>query len=284
MLPVYASDLVKLGVSHVTITINAIDPKIGAQIYKYVDYMGTRYTGEAGASILMANQLAGLKYLTENGIICKINMVMLKGVNDHHIVEVVKKVKELGAEITNIMQLIPVEGSVFENMPLVSNKELMNLRKECGVHMKQMYHCKQCRADAIGTLDKDQSIQFRGCGSDAKAEQKKPVSKVAVATKSGVIVDQHFGHAEEFYIYESDGKEVKFIETRNVDKYCSGIEECGEKENKIENILTTVSDCQIVMALRIGTSPSTKLAQKGIKVITTYDLIENAVKTAARSV
>jgi nitrogenase molybdenum-iron protein alpha/beta subunit/uncharacterized Fe-S cluster-containing radical SAM superfamily protein len=78
MLPFYAKDLVELGVSHVTITINAVDPKVTAKVYKYVDYLGVRYVGEEGARILLNNQLSGLKYLTNHGIVCKVNIVMLK--------------------------------------------------------------------------------------------------------------------------------------------------------------------------------------------------------------
>ena len=45
-------------------------------------------------AILLANQLSGLKYLASRGIICKVNIVVLKGINDHHIEDVVKKVKD----------------------------------------------------------------------------------------------------------------------------------------------------------------------------------------------
>jgi MoaA/NifB/PqqE/SkfB family radical SAM enzyme len=282
MLPLYAQDLIDLGVTHVTVTLNAIDPKIGAKIYKYVDYMGVRYTGESGAGILIGNQLTGLKYLTSRGIICKVNTVMLKGVNDDHIETVVKKVKELGCEITNIMQLIPVAGSAFEDMPLVNNKEITAMRKQCEVHIKQMYHCKQCRADAIGTLGNDVSIEYRGCTAPSSTQEKTLEAKrFAVATKSGMLVDQHFGHASEFYIYESDGKTAKFIERRNVEKYCTGVEHCEDKASKIDNILTAVKDCHSVLALRIGDSPSKRLQDMGIGIVVTYDRIEDAVKKAA---
>ena len=156
MLPFYAQELIDLGVTHVTVTMNAIDPKITAKVYKFIDYLGVTYTGEEGTQILLNNQLSGIKYLADRGIMVKVNIVMLKGINDHHIEEVTKKVKELGAGITNIMQMIPVKGSVFENMPLTSNKEIMDLRKKCEINIKQMYHCKQCRADAIGLLGDDQ--------------------------------------------------------------------------------------------------------------------------------
>src|SRR5471030_1861942 len=97
MLPFYAQELIDLGVTHVTVTMNAIDPKITAKVYKFIDYLGVTYTGEEGTQILLNNQLSGIKYLTDRGIMVKVNIVMLKGINDHHIQDVTKKVKELGA-------------------------------------------------------------------------------------------------------------------------------------------------------------------------------------------
>lgn len=293
MLPLYADELVELGVSHVTVTMNAVNATIGAKIYKHIDYMGNRYYGEVGAAILMANQLAGLKRLTTLGIVCKVNIVMLKGINEFHIPIVVAKAKELGCEITNIMQMIPVKGSAFENMPLTSNKEIMEMRKKCELSMKQMYHCRQCRADAIGTLDNDQSINFRGCtgGSCSTEEKKEQVEEkpilFAVSSKSGVLVDQHFGHATDFYIYEYKDNNIRFKERRSVSKYCDGSESCdgmggGNKEGKIDAILETVKDCKGVLAMRIGEAPKKRLKENSIETFTTYDRIEDAVKQAAQ--
>jgi nitrogenase molybdenum-iron protein alpha/beta subunit/MoaA/NifB/PqqE/SkfB family radical SAM enzyme len=284
MLPMYASELVELGVSHVTITINAVDPKIGAKVYKEVRYLGTTYTGIEAATILLANQLSGLKYLAERGLVCKVNIVTLKGINDEHIEEVVKKVKGLGASITNIMQMIPVEGSVFENIPLVSHKEITALREKCGVHLEQMYHCKQCRADAIGMLDKDISMHYsvpeKKKEEEESKEEKGPI-RFAISSKSGMLIDEHFGHAKSFYIYEYKNGEPVYIENRNVDKYCSGSEACDEEQDKIEKLMRTIQDCQGVLTLRIGNAPEKKLLDKGIKVFKTYDRIEKAVREAA---
>ncbi len=289
MLPLHAQELIDLGVSHITVTVNAVDPEIGAKIYKHIDYMGTRYTGVAASSILLANQLSGLRYLTARGIICKVNTVMLRGINDTHIEEVVKKVKELGVYVSNIMQLIPVAGSAFEQLELVSNRELMAIRKKCEPELRQMYHCRQCRADAVGTLDNDQSIEFSGACKTKAAALPKEVKKYAVASKSGMLVDQHFGHAIAFYIYESDGKTVRFIEKRLVKNYCTGFDACTgfddsvlDKKPALESILAAVSDCSCVLALRTGEAPTKKLESLGIEVISTYDRIEDAVlKTSA---
>lgn len=286
MLPYYAKELAKLGVSHVTVTVNAVDPAIGAKIYKHVDFMGNRYHGEAAASILLANQLSGIKLLIDEGVIVKINTVTLMGINDTHIEEVVKTVKDMGCFISNVMPLIPVKGSAFEGLKIATNREINAIRDKCGVHLKQMYHCKQCRADAIGKLDSDISLDFRE--NEARSESKTIVSpkglRFAITSKGGMLVDQHFGQASELYIYDYLDDEVQFKEKRVIGKYCSGEEECDEKEDKIGTILKALNDCDGTITMRIGDLPTKRLESKGIKVFTTYDRIEDAVKTAAQEI
>jgi len=283
MLPFYAQELIDLGVTHVTVTMNAIDPKITAKVYKFIDYLGVTYTGEEGTQILLNNQLSGIKYLADRGIMVKVNIVMLKGINDHHIEEVTKKVKELGAGITNIMQMIPVKGSVFENMPLTSNKEIMDLRKKCEINIKQMYHCKQCRADAIGLLGDDQSQKFNKPMNESDIKEEKTL-KFAIASKSGIGVDMHFGHASEFYIYEYKNGDAKYIEKRNVDKYCNGIDACDEEEDKFAKLSKVVSDCDGVLSLRMGDEPKKKFKNMGIEVFMTCETIETAVIKAGEAI
>jgi nitrogen fixation protein NifB len=62
------------------------------------------------------------------------------------------------------MPLIPAPGSIFENYPHTSTKEINQLRKACEIDLQQMYHCKQCRADAIGLLGDDRSGEFNTSG------------------------------------------------------------------------------------------------------------------------
>ena len=288
-LPEYVEDIKRVGVSHATVTINAVDPVIGAQIYKFAMYRGKKYTGETAAALLLANQMAGLRALSQAGIVSKVNTVLLKGINDGHIPQVVETARELGAVMTNIMQLIPVKGSVFENMPLVSNKELMDMRRSCEPTLKQMYHCKQCRADAVGLLGDDKSIDYRPPVAEqapVAAEIKPAVARkirIAVASKTGMTVDQHFGQAEQFYIYESDGAAASYVETRSVSKYCNGMDDCGEKAGRMAGILAAVDDCKGVLALRIGESPLKKLETKGIRVFTLYENVDKAVNDAAKA-
>ena len=102
--------------------------------------------------------------LTERGILCKVNSVMIPGVNDKHLVEVNKAVKSRGAFLHNIMPLIsaPEHGTVFgltgQRGPTA--QELKALQDSCEGEMNMMRHCRQCRADAVGLLGEDRSAEF----------------------------------------------------------------------------------------------------------------------------
>jgi nitrogenase molybdenum-iron protein NifN len=289
MLPYFADELVELGVTHVTVTVNAVNPSIAAKIYREINFMGLRLTGEDGCRILLRNQLAGLRQLVTRGVVCKVNIVMIKGINEDHIEEVVKTVKECGVYMTNIMPLIPAKGSVFEDFQQTSGQELNEMRKRCGRELRQMYHCRQCRADAIGTLGEDIGHEF-----SCKAGKVQDTSiKIAVATKTGMLVDQHFGHAQEFHIYSSGPEGTLFLEKRKVDKFCDGIDECegeenddapGSEEQRLENIIGTVSDCSAVLVMRIGYNPLKSLQEKGITVVQTCGRIEDGIKNAIESI
>jgi len=277
MLPFYANEILELGVSHITITINTIDPEIGLKLYKEINYLGVKYTGIEGARILLQNQLSGLKYLTSKGLICKVNIVYVKGINDSGIEDTVKKVKECGAFMTNIMPMINAPGSKFEHIKTVNNEELLVMRKKCEIDLKQMYHCKQCRADAVGTLGNDISQTSKGSQSSS-SDDIKPI-RFAVASKSGLNVDQHFGHATEFYIYDFTNGDATFIEKRKIPKFCTGIDDCEESHaDKIDYIIKTIEDCSGVLALRIGDVPKQKLQKKNIEVYLLCDEIRNGIR------
>lgn len=285
LLPDYAAEIVALGVHHVTVTVNALDPAIGAKIYQYVSYKGKYYYEKEAAELLLQKQLAGIAYLAGQGVLVKINIVMIKGINDSHIPEVVKKVKELGAFITNIMPLIPAPGSSFEHFPQTSMKEINELRNRCQLDIQQMRHCKQCRADAIGLLGEDRSHEFRMCNRQTEAApliaaSPKKGYRIAVTSKYGKLVDQHFGHAGEFIIYQGNGQDFTLVERRSVAKFCTGVEECGDEEENGAQTIGAIHDCQAVLTMRIGQHAKTKLAEQGVRSIEYCDTVENGLRHA----
>ncbi|NWJ97967.1 MAG: nitrogenase cofactor biosynthesis protein NifB [Chloroflexi bacterium] len=147
-LPAHVDALDKAGVIALTITINAVDPEIGGQIYPYVRYEGKTYRDREAFEILSRNQLEGLKAAAERGMVVKINSVLIPGVNDKHLVKVARVVKELGAHVMNIMPLIA--QAKFKDVIPPSVEELNQVRDECAAILKQFRNCNQCRADAVG--------------------------------------------------------------------------------------------------------------------------------------
>ncbi|MDR1933124.1 MAG: hypothetical protein LBQ57_09935 [Spirochaetales bacterium] len=112
---------------------------------------------------------------------------------------------------------------------------------------------------------------------EAKTEKKTLL--FAAASKDGKLVDTHFGHATRFYIYEYSGGNVSFKEFRDVPQYCAPEEK--EKAGALDLILETIRDCACVLTVRIGEPPRRALERKGIKVLMTYNPIEEAVREAA---
>jgi nitrogen fixation protein NifB len=151
----YIEELHSVGVSHITVTMNTIDEKIGAKIYDYVISDKGKITGEEAAKYLIEKQLEGVSKAASLGIIVKVNTVAIKEINHNHIPKVIKKVSEIGACLSNIIPLIPVKDTKFESLTPIVTDELTKLRKECDSFVTQMYHCKQCRADAIGRLNEE---------------------------------------------------------------------------------------------------------------------------------
>ena len=105
-LPDAVEELSKHNIDHVTITINTVDPEIGAKIYPWIFWKNRRIKGVKGAKILIEQQQKGLEMLIAKGILVKVNSVMIPGVNDQHLAEVSKVVKSKGAFLHNVMPLI----------------------------------------------------------------------------------------------------------------------------------------------------------------------------------
>lgn len=155
LLPEKLPELVKLGVATLTVTVNAIEPEIQGQICDHVNYHGKIYKGVEGAKIQIKNQLDGIEAAVRSGIVIKVNTVLIPGINDGHVLEIAKAVRERGVYIMNIMPLIP-QGA-FAHIRAPTPEERQAAQDACEPYVRQMRHCRQCRADAYGYIDQDMS-------------------------------------------------------------------------------------------------------------------------------
>ncbi len=160
LLPEYAAWLREVGVATVTVTVNTIDPEIGARIYAYVKHNGEVLKGVEGARALVQNQLMGIEKAVALGSVVKVNSILIPGINDNgHLAKVAEAVKDLGAHIQNITPLIPLGR--FKHLEAPSCDGLRQTRFGCQRIIKQFWHCKQCRADSAGIPGREHRQQER---------------------------------------------------------------------------------------------------------------------------
>ncbi len=191
-------------------------------------------------------------------------------------------------------------------------QELKAVQDACMGGANLMRHCRQCRADAVGLLGEDRSDEFtldkieamevvydldkrRAYQQQVEAErQAQHAAKVealqavpaggaddgiavllAVATEGHGKVNQHFGHATEFQIYEVNAAGATFVGHRRVDLYCQG--GYGEDE-QLPSIVGAINDCHAVLVSKIGACPRDELTAAGIEPVDQYahEFIEKA--------
>ncbi|MBX3605938.1 MAG: nitrogenase cofactor biosynthesis protein NifB [Piscinibacter sp.] len=218
-------------------------------------------------------------------------------------------------------------------------QELKAVQDACMGGANLMRHCRQCRADAVGLLGEDRSEEFtldkidqmevvydldkrrayqerveaeRQAQHDAKQAALEAAGTddgvdadmtvlVAVATEGHGKVNQHFGHATEFQIFEvgmeppgasrqppegAAGRlgsgpaparvpSVVFVGHRRVDLYCQG--GYGEDE-QLPSIVNAINDCHAVLVSKIGACPRDELKAAGIEPVDEYahEFIEKA--------
>ncbi|MDD3248209.1 MAG: nitrogenase cofactor biosynthesis protein NifB [Methanosarcina sp.] len=175
MLPEKLQDMLRVGVSTLTVTVNAIDPEIQAKIVNHIVYHGKVYRGVEAAEIQIKNQLQGIKAAVDAGIVVKVNTVLTPGINDKHVVEIAKKLNELGVYIMNVMPLI--NQGAFADLEPPTAEERKDVQAACEPYVMQMRHCRQCRADAYGLLAQDMSQMSEERRNIIKIQTKEDMEK-----------------------------------------------------------------------------------------------------------
>lgn len=277
-----------LGVKFITVTVNAIDPKVGAGIYDFVIWEGKTLRGEEAAAKLIEKQIEGIKKAVAAGMLIKVNTVMVPGINDDHIPELARKMKSLGAYVVNIIPMIPVPSTKFADIQAPTPEQRKKLQDLCEPDIKQMRHCRFCRADAIGLLGEDRSAEFAHFSCQARDLPVKvplqvqmpgnTVYKVAVATLNGKDVDLHFGQAKKFHVFQVEGGNIKEIVPILVDPVPNVAMTGDAHKGKLELLAEALRGCDVVISMSIGTPAKEYLKEEGIQSFIAKGPVESAVR------
>ncbi|MCG8636451.1 MAG: nitrogenase cofactor biosynthesis protein NifB [Desulfobacterales bacterium] len=288
----WLDELALLRVSHVSITVNAVDPRIGEKVYSWVRDKKKTLGPEPGTRLLLERQIEAVAGLKERGIIVKVNTIVLPGINDHHVEAVAAKMADLDADILNCMPYFPNEGANLSRLEEPPSGVMKALRKKARAHIPQMTHCKRCRADAAGLLDeppdlhlmdrlkhhangpvpfpaKEQPLSVTpeaGSVSSPKAAAPRR-SCVAVATREGVLVNQHLGEARYLSIYDLGHDTPVMVEKRRLPGP-------GGQDLRWYGVANALKDCHTLLVSGIGQRPKKILIKEGTKILEVSGMID----------
>jgi len=272
----YIDEIAALQVSHVTLTVNAVDPEIGAKIYAWIRDGRRPTRGIEAAKLLLERQLDAIARLKAAGVIVKINSIIIPGINDQHIEAVAAKMAELKVDIMNSMAFLAVAGAEFENIAPPDNMLVASTRLKAGRHVAQMSHCARCRADAVGLINEKMTEEnlitlqeFARPG--IKGSDTRPY--VAVASHEGMLVNQHLGEAARVIIFKQDTTTpsgCKFVEVRKTPEPGAGPARWAE-------FADILHDCRALLVSAAGPQPKRALEDHGVSVVEMEGLIEEGL-------
>lgn len=307
-MPPHLDALAANGVTHATLTINAVDPDISARLYTWVRDGKVVWRGRPAAELMLERQLTALTGLVRRGIVVKVNTILVPGINDGHVEQVAEKVAALGATLMNIIPLHPTHDTPLAQVAEPSPEAVGEARRLAGAHIRQMTHCRRCRADAVGLLHHDRSRELapllRECAQKDDGAGARPF--VAVATREGMLVNQHLGEATRLQIWglgparsgkggtttggatASGRDDAKGTGGGDVPGSTAGmpvpvlLEEratprpgCGpERWHALADML---KDCRAVLTAACGESPRAILREHGITVTECAGIVEDVV-------
>lgn len=94
--------------------------------------------------------------------------------------------------------------------------------------------------------------------------------KVAFASSDGKVVNQHFGKANKFLIFQVKDNEAEYLETRDNKAHFCGCD--------IDKLVNLIEDCKAVFVTNIGYVALTILKVNGIKAFETPYYINDIIK------
>ena len=102
------------------------------------------------------------------------------------------------------------------------------------------------------------------------------MSKIAVATSDGFEVNEHFGHAKFFRVYELGENEYTFLEVRDAVAACQ--HQLGHDTTRFDKIIELLSDCDALLVQKIGPGAAEYLIKKNVRVFEVSGSIDAVLK------
>jgi predicted Fe-Mo cluster-binding NifX family protein len=105
---------------------------------------------------------------------------------------------------------------------------------------------------------------------------------IAVASKDGRDINQHFGHAERFLIYDVENGDARLVEERTVERYCSFDPEHPLRGHLLRDIVQALAGCRAVVTAQMGEHPKSELEKLGVEPFVASGLIKPTLLELAK--
>lgn len=100
--------------------------------------------------------------------------------------------------------------------------------------------------------------------------------RIAVATSDGVTVNEHFGKAKFFRVYELDGSGYRYAETRDAVEACQ--HRRTHSETDFDRVISLLSDCQALFVQKIGEGAAAYLISRNVRVFEVNSSVDLLLK------
>ena len=102
------------------------------------------------------------------------------------------------------------------------------------------------------------------------------MARIAAATSDGITVNEHFGHAKFFRVYDISEEGYSFIETRDAVAACQ--HSLGHDTTRFDKIIELLSDCDALLVQKIGEGAAAYLIEKNVRVFEVSGSIDAVLK------
>jgi predicted Fe-Mo cluster-binding NifX family protein len=107
--------------------------------------------------------------------------------------------------------------------------------------------------------------------------KRRSIMLIAVASKDGKDINQHFGHAERFMIYEVEEGDARLVDEKKVERYCSLDPDHPMRGDLLKSIAAALAGCRAVVTAQMGEHPRNELEKLGVMPFVTTGPIKQVL-------
>ncbi|MDR1714145.1 MAG: hypothetical protein LBR39_08365 [Coriobacteriales bacterium] len=109
--------------------------------------------------------------------------------------------------------------------------------------------------------------------------------RVALTTRDGKVVQEHFGHADAFHIVDLTDDGYSYVESRLIEPRCTGEypDQQPHDSSRFAPVVELLSDCDAVVTAQIGPGASDYVISHGLRVFEARGFVDEILQEIINS-